>query len=396
MGECIVYLSDIFLNGDGRLSAFVDFRTEKDVALFKAYSNSYAEFNNERSVIFLDSFSSSKRLFHDCYYKLNLGLLNQYQFSDEQELGLIGRLYFLHDMPYPNDDDSELLQSHVQLDPSEMLAEGGNAIINLPQFSNEDLSVTVRNVDQANWNELLKGEKVIFSYDLGARKYATAAEVRKLFDFRRKKYENDKPILVLSHWDIDHYHCLVWMSEEEISKCFSKFICVNKIVSVASKRTYDKVLRALGSSNVCCLIPPMHTDGIKMHLWKIFGCISFYQGEISRNRNYCGLSMFVRGAARSVNLTGDLKLKQANDSYDEEKKIGIYTYEHILIAPHHGGYNSPKYRIYSNPTTEIFISVGYKNKYGHPESTMYKYLDNLCRGNVKRTDYCGEIVKSLG
>lgn len=396
MDECIVYLSEIFLNGDGTLSAFVDFRTEKDIALFKEYSNSTAEFGNEGSVIFLESFTSSKRLIHDCYYKLNLGLLNQYPFSDEQELGIVGRSYFLHDMPYPNDDASELLQSHEQLDPLEMLVEGGDVNIKLPQFSNEKLSVIVRNVDQANWNELLKGDEVICSFDLGARKYATAAEVRRLFDVRRNKYENDKPILVLSHWDIDHYHCLVWMSEEEVSKCFSKFVCVNKIVSVTSKRTYDKVLRALGSSNVYCLIPPMHTDGIKMHLWKTFGCISFYQGEISRNRNYCGLCMFVKGAARSVNFTGDLKLKQANDSYDEEKNIGINTLEHILIAPHHGGYNSPKYRIYSNPTTEVFISVGYRNQYGHPESTMYKYLDNFCSGNVKRTDYYGEIVKSLG
>lgn len=118
MDECIVYLSEIFLNGDGTLSAYVDFRTEKDIALFKEYSNSTAEFGNERSIIFLSSFTSSKRLIHDCYYKLNLGLLNQYPFSDEQELGIVGRSYFLYDMPYPNDDASELLQSHEQLDPS--------------------------------------------------------------------------------------------------------------------------------------------------------------------------------------------------------------------------------------------------------------------------------------
>lgn len=32
----------------------------------------------------------------------------------------------------------------------------------------------------------------------------------------RRKYEQDKPVLVLSHWGIDHYHCLV-MDEELMS-----------------------------------------------------------------------------------------------------------------------------------------------------------------------------------
>lgn len=397
--DCIVYLDSLTRNPDGTLSAYIDFRREEDVAVFKAYSPANMEFDESRTFIRLESFRATKRLVHDCYYKLNLELLNQckqYPAAAEGEnAGIVGRTYYLAQMPVPADDSTELLQSHEPLDPDEMLCDEGNLNISLSQIPKVDLTLIVRDVAQANWNELLAGDKIVVSYDLGARMDASAAEVREVFENRREKYEQDKPVLVLSHWDIDHYHCLVKMDEGQIANCFSKCVCVNKITSVSGKRVYDKLQRGLGNANVCCLIPPAHTDGIQMHHWRNFGNLSIYQGEASRNRNFCGLSLFVRGDGKSANLTGDLKLKQAKSTYDIELAGGIGTDEHILVAPHHGGDYGLTLWEYSAPTTEVVISVGAGNRYGHPESAMLAYLNGLCGRNIKRTDVGGEVVEAL-
>lgn len=184
--DCIVYLDSLFRNPDGTLSAYIDFRREEDVAVFKAYSPANMEFDESRTFIRLESFRATKRLIHDCYYKLNLELLNQhkqYQAAVEGDnAGIVGMTYFLNQMPVPADDVSELLQSHELLDPSEMLCDEGNRNIALPQIPNKDLTLIVRDVSQANWNELLAGDKIVVSYDLGARMEASAADVRAVFE----------------------------------------------------------------------------------------------------------------------------------------------------------------------------------------------------------------------
>lgn len=195
--DCIVYLDSLFRNPDGTLSAYIDFRREEDVAVFKAYSPANMEFNESRTFIRLESFRATKRLVHDCYYKLNLELLNQckqYPAAAEGEnAGIVGRIYYLAQMPVPADDASELLQSHELLDPAEMLCDEGNRNIALPQIPNKNLTLIVRDVSQANWNELLAGDKIVVSYDLGARMEASAADVRAVFESRRENMSRTNP-----------------------------------------------------------------------------------------------------------------------------------------------------------------------------------------------------------
>ena len=71
------------------------------------------------------------------------------------------------------------------------------------------------------------------------------------------------------------------------------------------------------------------------------------------------------------------------------------TKKHVLIAPHHGGENITKHRVYSNPTTEVVISVGAKNIYGHPSRNMLSYLLSLCNHNLYRTDINGDVNISI-
>ena len=103
--------------------------------------------------------------------------------------------------------------------------------------------------------------------------------------------------------------------------------------------------------------------------------------------------MFVRGVNRSANYTGDCKLNQAKDVYDQEKGYGLVTNEHVLIAPHHGGDYDAKCRHYSMPCNRIEISVGANNDYGHPHPKMLQYLEST--GTVERTDDNGDLEIDL-
>ena len=388
--ECIVYLDSYYKAGDGIVDAYIDFRQSKDWGLFRRFvdlpesSGSYIE---------LQSLKSSKRLMRGCYYKLNLELLKGFQLRRSENSLIIGGSYDLANMQTPDGNETELLQQHEPLEPEDM------SLRNVPRefpaiiSSTNDMSLFVKNVNQANWNELRFGNKVIVLYDAGARLNASLAEVKSIFDSRKDDLETSKPILVISHWDMDHIHCLKLLTKYDIAKYFSALICVDKMKSVTATGVFNNFMSALGNKKVWCVSPVMRTNGIDMHLWINIGCITFYIGEQSRNINYSGITMFVKGVAKSANYTGDCRLTQAKSVYDQEVAQGINTNEHVLVAPHHGGDYGVSFRHYSFPCNEISISVGANNSYGHPQKDMLRYLSSL--GTVKRTDVQGDIAVRL-
>ena len=391
--ECIVYLEEYEHSYDGNVEAlYVDFRQEKDMILYNQATGS--NINPNATFIELSNLKTTKRLRRGCYYKLNLDLLKNFQQeekSQQEDSYLIGAMYDLADMPIPTNDQEELLQAHQTLDPKEM------SMANMPfeeiegglfgNIENENLSLFVKNVGQANWNELQSNDAIKVLYDAGAELRASMADVNAIINSRKKDLIESKPVLVISHWDMDHIHCLKAMSVCDIKNYFSKIVCPDKLRSQTSTAILIKLQNALGDGNVFCLPLPERDKGI-MHLWKEEGCISLYQGVSSNQPNYCGLVMFVRGRNKSANYTGDCRLSQADDVYSKEI-AKLKTKEHVLIAPHHGGDCGHQYRIYSTPCYMIAISVGANNRYGHPNGEMRKYLGTL--GPVKQTDAGGGV-----
>lgn len=390
--ECIVYLDTYTKAGDGIVDAFIDFRQLKDLVLFRRIAELL---ENSGSIIELHSLKSAKRLMRGCYYKLNLTLLKNFVFTRNENSLLIGGSYDLSKMELPTDDKTELLQQHEPLESEELRHR------NVPQefptlFSaTNDMKLFVKDVDQANWNELRCGNRIVVLFDAGAKLHASKTEVEAIFNSRSKDLELSKPILVLSHWDMDHIHCLKLISQEDIPRYFSKLICVDKMQSVTAEGVYNKFLRSLGKNNVYCVSPAARTNGIDMHLWKDLGCISLYLGEQSRNINYCSIAMFVKGTQKSGNYTGDCRLSQAKSVYDQEMQKGISTNKHVLIVPHHGGDYGATHRHYSIPCDNIVISVGANNGYGHPNEYMLRYLNGLCFQDIWRTDEKGSYLVDL-
>ena len=140
-------------------------------------------------------------------------------------------------------DDQDLLQNHEALDRNDLMHNHENGRLQIPNFFKGDLFLLVRDVGQANWNELLDGNNITrIVYDIGAELRANQTIVRSLFYSRLYTLKRDKPILVISHWDIDHYHCLECASIQEIRTCFSKVVCMDMMKSLTSQRIYKKIL----------------------------------------------------------------------------------------------------------------------------------------------------------
>lgn len=388
--ECIVYLEAYEKAVDGIVDAYIDFRQRKDLILFSMVTNNE---NVKATFIELRGLKSAKRLRRGCYYKLNLDIIKNYQITRNENSFIIGSYYDLGNMQMPTWDNEEVLQSHEVLDPDEM-SEASVPEGNVFDISKtEDLILFVKDVGQANWNELRSGDLVKVVYDAGAELHASLHEVRNIIASRKNDLMRSKPVLVISHWDMDHIHCLKAMDVNDIRDCFSKIVCPDKLKSVTSKDVLSNFKTALGAANVYCLPLPGKTNGIAMHHWRREGCISIYKAETSFQINYCGLVMFVCGNSRSANYTGDCKLIQAKDVYDQEMAQGLLTRDHILVAPHHGGDYGVNNRHYSLPCDFIEISVGANNIYGHPQSDMLRYLSRL--GRVEQTQDVGDIEKNL-
>lgn len=401
--ECVVYLDFYKKRGDGVYDVYVDFRFESDFHLFLVAGRNL-RFNENNTYLELCNLKTKKRLRSGCYYKLNLELLHRFEPSPDYESLFLGLSYNLEEMLVPQEDSEELLQKHGPLYPPLLDYWELRRLryyfdypseFELPPLGNSSLSVCVRDVGQANWNELWAGNRICYVYDLGAELRANRAQVATIFNARKNDLERDKPVLVLSHWDLDHYLCLRYIDQNTIKNCFSKFICTGVMRSVASRRVFIDMCNSLGYGNVFCVQPTSRTNGVSMHLWKTQGDISIYVGEKNRNINYSGLCMFVRGQQMSVNFTGDVRLLQAKNVYDQEIVKGNLPQGHILIAPHHGGNVLQRYRQYSYMTSEVDISVGYPNLYGHPHPQMLSYFRSLCGNNVFETCCCGDIIRMI-
>ena len=268
--HCLVYLDSYVQKDKGVYDVFIDFRQEEDYSLFCGITNVE---KSDATFLELRSLKVSKRLFEGSYYNLNLDVVKGYQIQRVEDSYIIGGIYDLSSMSTPKSEKEEILQGSVRPDSSELsfvYVPTEPAFNLVPQ---NDLKLFVKNVGQANWNELRSGDKVIALYDAGAPLWASKQEVEIIIKSRYDDLKKSKPVLVISHWDKDHIHCLKALSSNDIQDCFSKMICVDKRMSNTSIDVFKKIKDALGVANIYSLRPMPRTNGILMHHWQTNGPI---------------------------------------------------------------------------------------------------------------------------
>lgn len=401
----IVYLDYHSKVAEGGGDLILDFRREEDYARF---ANVFVELSVDRlfsgTYLRITGYSTDKRLMRGCYYKLNTELLKKARMRRITDSYLLLAELDLSELNSQELIGQELLQSHEPLDTRQMYWRNQynpNGITMPNILSN--LQLYVADVGQANWNELWSNGNTIVQYDMGADLYAKSQQINAIYQAHRQQIDiNNKAILVISHWDMDHVHCLLAMSDADIRNTFRMVFCPNVIKSNTARRILQRLANVLGTSNVYCVSPyhhTPHTDYHMYHLRTLNNNIDLYIGENRRNINHSGIVMMVKGVSASVNYTGDCLLRQAEEAMLDAVSRGSQTSSHILIAPHHGGANEKKYMQYVTPSstrqTEVCISVGQGNQYGHPDAKMLNYLNLISGGNIMRTDFQGDITINI-
>lgn len=399
--EIIVYLDDYKYSEGGKYEEiYLDFRTDQD---FTQYLKAMGLESKQGSYLRIENYQPQKRLTKGAYYALNTRLLKTIPSANIEQSLLLFRSYDFSNAQNEEKNKYPLLMPHGKL-PPEAVNSNSHQKVELPEAYNykADLSFQVNDVSQANWNEIRYGEQVVLVYDIGAPIKARASEVKHYIDKYAASYADDKPWLVISHWDKDHFHCLYGMDENQL-KCFSGVICVDKMKSRMSKSIYASLLKALGPNKLFCRANKQrtaHSDYPQLQLVYNNSAFTIYIAENSRNINYSGIIMVVSGYDSHVVLTGDCLPVQASDAMEYAHNHNNTANGHYLVVPHHGGNIKGKDRLYQIPLgiipKEAIISVDENNNsYGHPSNTMMDFLQSLADWQIARTDQNGTIHRNL-
>lgn len=235
------------------------------------------------------------------------------------------------------------------------------------------LQLKVRNVGLANWNELLLDGKVVLVYDAGAPTFASKENVRNIIGNKVEEYLKSKPILILSHWDKDHYHSLLEMTDDEI-KCFSCFVCINRAVTNMSTILLERFISVLGHKNIIIIsnkpkdkkvgTPPLYLLSNKDSQ------LLLYTSMYHKIKNISGLVLALRTQSSSVIFSGDCYYSQLSENVLPQLN---YINNHNLIVPHHGGF-AGKYNYESKNALNknAIISAGKSKK--HPSKHYTDFL----------------------
>lgn len=420
MNTIDVYLDDHSYQKDDIWNLLIDFRTKEDFDTFIS-----AGIIKELSVkpvstyFWVYDYRTTESLVGGSYYKLDLDVLSNAKARIDKEY-----LYFFASFSFKNNEDSTV----------EPLLSGRN--YNFPNISTgidvesfqeykdfDDVRVCLEHynpkcfyvfdVGQGSWNSVIgceHGGSLFSSRKLYCRVDCSTFGVKLVFDmgcdlnYNKNKvndlltrytsfHHNSKSILVISHWDLDHYRLLLALTEENINDMFCYIICPSKVVSNTSISLLNRLTGKLGRGRVIPINnPPRNNNGASLNSIFNSGFLNLYIGCNYRNINKCGIVLLLNGSQKSVLFTGDSSYKQLSVVLNNGSSING---DLFFVIPHHGGNDrtlSPQF----NPVnvSEAIISVGRNNRYNHPSRTVLSFFRN--RGiEIYRTDDSQTFVDSL-
>lgn len=241
------------------------------------------------------------------------------------------------------------------------------------------LRLTVANCGQGNWNEVSNSEfRLIF--DTGADRWFCPNEVSRFVRTRRLHKSRKRTLILISHWDIDHFHALLRFRPCDLASVYA-VIGPSKIPNTA---TYKKVREMLTSHNIPLYAVPFAARlpgagrQISLLPYPITarGVVRVFHSTRGASRNQTGVVVTAHGNSKIAVLTGD----------HHYEKIFAAVAPHcstapcLLVAPHHGGRAGELDAAQWKSTLRISatpISVGNGNPFGHPFDDITSKLHSL-------------------
>lgn len=256
------------------------------------------------------------------------------------------------------------------------------------EFKDSEYRLVVRNIGQGNWNELYTNESCVLFYDIGTSMFHSKNKVAEVCSDRLDTIRNDNPILVISHWDIDHYHCLFSIDDETL-KSFKYIICPSYAPTLSSRKILSRITNVCSGGLITFDIdkPSTKLDYNPLVPLKK-GKLIFFLGCRHIDRNKSGIVLAVNLKNKGAILSGDHFYDQISNCVLPE----IVSKEHCLVVPHHGGKaGRVEYNLRSSQfIKEAIISVGH-NYYGHPFDSIIEKLSNI-GFKVYQTRFVGKDI----
>ena len=400
--EIIVYLDSHRKYKNGSKDLYIDFRTVDDYQVFLKELEPNLN-SRMASYIQLKSVKIKQRLEYDTYYHLNVEELKRLKESEELSFNLEDDSYvigghYVFDKKAEYNDVLEIcspqeLEEFTREEPNHNSI---NFISHVPLVTQqiENPVIYVADVGQANWNELRDGDFTALVFDCGSPLNCKKNVTDMIWNKHQQQLKMMPSTLVISHWDIDHYQCLIDRDEQELKSCFKSVFCP-RAVSKTSLKVYVSLKQIFGDGFIeipsfaqyfnRLTWPPMKFQA-RTHN------VALYKGALGGGINHSGLAIFVEGKNKTAFFSGDLKIGQCNEVRMQEN----ISKPHVLIVPHHGGFcGKTSLRVY-NPIDTAIISVGRNNSYGHPSKDVINYLKGISSNPIKRTDLLsGDIEENL-
>lgn len=258
------------------------------------------------------------------------------------------------------------------------------------------IELTVVDCGHGNWNEInTDTDRVI--YDVGASRWFTKSQVRTVVAGRNIINENRPISVVISHWDVDHYHALLEFTPAELAKLRVVFTPSQ----IPDTETYRRVSKLLTNHGVVleALQPAVRLgksrDIVLEQHWQQ-GIYTMFRATPGRSRNQTGIVLGVRGQREVALLTGDHHYEKVLAA--ARKMVAHGQQPCVLITPHHGGLaGTPSAKAWLKvfPSLTTPISCG-ANSHGHPMINVKRELKAMQAGVVPwRTDVNGTWTKVL-
>lgn len=254
------------------------------------------------------------------------------------------------------------------------------------------LELTIVDCGQGNWNEISTTHDVLI-YDMGASQSYSEIQTKTLVSGRRKIHGHKKTVIVISHWDMDHFQALKYLESDQLGGITAVYGPSN----IPPTNVYRDMIRHLKGYDISCgFIPPTtKRQGRRIDLNLLLSTIDIdlYRATSGSSRNQTGIVLVVKGAEDRISLlTGDHHYnKILNAVRNRYCKNDV-----ILVVPHHGGEaGTISVADWRNKFKSIdcVISVG-SNSYGHPNQNLRK-LEKLQGSSPKRTDQNGNVIYNI-
>ena len=256
-----------------------------------------------------------------------------------------------------------------------------------------NVKANIRNVGQGNWNELITDNLTSIVFDIGAPINAKKEEVLLIINNREFIYQENKPILLISHWDIDHYHALVAMEDKTLAS-FSYVIFRDYRPTLTSRIIFGRFERNLERNKIISLSsePKVKGKAILKLLSPENSQILIFNASEHKDRNRNGIVLLIRTANSSIIFSGDVYYYQLSEYVLNHIN---YDHNHYLVVPHHGG-NAGKfiYELKQAKPNDAIISVG-TNTYKHPSQQNRDKLREMGFKKIKLTSEIKDIEVNL-